>query len=72
MLEIVNGTIIGRIETREYYRFYSEKDRRLLWDAGRFGNDEQAIEAFWNKFSCDPYLVKQYKSEGVEMRAWQP
>jgi len=71
MLDIVNGIVIGEIETREYYKFYSEKDGRLLWDAGRFENDQQAINAFWEKFSCDPWLIKQYKKEGVELRAWK-
>jgi hypothetical protein len=68
--EIVDGVIIGQIETREYYRFYSQKDGRLLWDARHFENDQEAIDAFWDKFSCDPYLVEKYKKEGVEMRVW--
>ncbi len=70
-IEVVNGIIIGEVETREYYRFYSNKDNRLLWDAGHFENDSEALKAFWEKFSCDPYLVKQYKSEGIELRAWR-
>ena len=70
-IEIVDGVIIGQIETREYYRFYSKKDERLLQDAGHFGNDIEAEKAFWKKFSCDPYLIRQYKNEGVEMRAWK-
>lgn len=71
MIEIVNGIVIGEIETREYYKFFSEKDERLLWDAGRFENDQQAINAFWEKFSSDPWLIKQYKDEGIEMRVWK-
>ena len=70
-IEVVNGIIIGDIETRDYYRFYSNKDGRLLWDAGHFESDSEALKAFWEKFSCDPYLVKQYWDEGVEMRAWR-
>ena len=69
--EVVNGIVIGEMETREYYRFYSEKDGRLLWDAGHFENDKEASEAFWNKFNVDPYLVAKYKRDGVEMRAWK-
>ena len=70
MIEYVNGIVIGQIETREYYRFYSFADGRLLWDAGHFDNDTHAIKEFWNKFSIDPYLVRKYKKEGVELRAW--
>ena len=69
--DIPNGVVIGEIETREYYRFYSEKDGRLLYELGHADNDKQAIELFWAKFKEDPYLVKQYKSEGVEMRIWK-
>ncbi len=70
-IENVNGIVIGEIETQEYYRFYSEKDSRLLWDAGHFINDQKAISAFWKKFECDPYLIHQYKTEGVELRVWK-
>jgi len=70
MIEYVNGIVIGQIEKREYYRFYSLSDGRLLWDAGHFDNDNHAIREFWSKFSIDPHLVRQYKSEGVELRAW--
>ncbi|KKN67694.1 hypothetical protein LCGC14_0458380 [marine sediment metagenome] len=69
--DVVNGIVIGEIETRSKYKFYSEKDNRLLLDAGLFDNDQEAIDYFWNKFEVDPYLVKQYKSEGVEMRIWE-
>ena len=69
--EDVNGVVIGEMETREYYRFYSEKDGRLLWEAGHQNNDTVAIDAFWNKFKSDPWLISQYKKEGVEMRAWR-
>ena len=71
MFDIVNGIVIGEIEIREYYRFYS-KDNKLIWDAGRFENDKEAENAFWDKFKIDPYLFNKYKKEGVEMRAWKP
>ena len=67
-IENVNGVIIGEVETREYYRFYSEKDGRLLWDMGHANNDKDAVDRFWNKFSVDPHLISQYKKEGIEMR----
>ena len=66
----VRGVVIGEVETRDYYRFYSAKDGRLLWDAGHFENDKTAIDAFWDKFSTDSILTTQYKKDGVEMRAW--
>ena len=69
--EMVNGIIIGEIETRDYYRFYSKKDGRLLWDAKHFDNDSDVIKAFWNKFADDPTLTQRYKIEGVELRAWR-
>ena len=69
--EDVNGIVIGQVETREYYRFYSEKDGRLLWDAGHFKNDKQAIEAFKDNLSDIPYLLDTLlNKEGVEMRCW--
>ena len=46
MIEEVNGIIIGQVETRDYYRFYSRKDNHLIWDAGHFENDKEAIKAF--------------------------
>ena len=69
--DIPSGVVIGEIETREYYRFYSEKDGRLLYDLGRADNDKQAIELFWAKFAVDPWLIKEYKADGVEMRIWK-
>lgn len=67
-VEVVNGVVIGEVETREYYRFFSAKDGRLLWDAGLFDNDQMAEKTFWDKMSVDPWLVSKYKAEGVEMR----
>jgi hypothetical protein len=70
--EVVNGVVIGEMETREYYRFYSRKDGRLLWDAGHFSTDLEAILCFWDHFRADKRLVRQYEEEGVEMRVWKP
>ncbi len=71
MIEIVNGTIIGKIEDREYYKFYSEKDGCILWDAGLYENDTSAIKAFFEKFDEAPLLLNQLKMDGIEMRAWK-
>ena len=69
--ENVCGTVIGEMETREFYRFYSESDGRLLWEGGHFDRDHEAIDAFWSHFLSHSDLISQYKSEGVEMRVWK-
>lgn len=69
-MEYVSGCVIGSIITQKYYKFYS-RDGVLLWDAGRFESNERATEAFWTKFSVDPVLLQKYKTETVEMRAWE-
>lgn len=70
-IEEVKGIVIGQVETRNYYRFYSEKDNHLIWDAGHFENDQEAFKAFDDRFKCDPWLYKELMSNGVEMRAWR-
>jgi|GEM_PF-6341070 len=68
--EDVNGVVIGLIETREYYRFYSKKDNRIIWDAGHFKNDKEAVTAFQNKFQSEP-IFNDLLDEGIEMRVWE-
>lgn len=70
MTEIVNGIVIGEIETREYYRFYSRKDGHLIWDAGHFGSDGQAVSSFHEEFGTDPVLKARLLRDGIEIRIW--
>jgi hypothetical protein len=69
--EIVDGIVLGEFETRSYYQFYSQKDGRLLLNAGRFESDRLAIENFESTFSVDPVLMDKYRYEGVEMRVFE-
>ena len=56
-IEDVYGTVIGEVETREYYRFYQNGE--IVWDGGHFWTDQEAIDAFKVKFP---------DRKGIEMR----
>ena len=60
MLEEVNGTVIGSVDTKRHYSFHCNGNP---FDSGNFENDDEAIEYIKHKWPA------KY-SAGVEMRCY--
>jgi hypothetical protein len=62
-VESVRGTVIGPVETRKRYKFYTQDGKPITYDWHFAHTDAEAVQWFKENYP-------EHYARGVEMRAW--